>query len=888
MKTPAKLDFLRPPTIEHLRTEILGGYDVVHFDGHGSFGRRCPNCSGLNPPESNICGRCSASLEDEEAGGYLAFEGEDGTVDSLAAEDLARMINAVPGRPTKLVILSACESAKGGEASLLAVLRREGVPAVLGMKEPVPVELTVALSRPLYAFLGAGLEIGEAFCQALSSISKLSQSEPGTPAPDIPVLEGEGTRARIVDRPMRGEVVVGRERIFGVPEYDFVGEFIRGDPPRGRKGLLARTVRALLAGERLVVLTGQGGIGKSVLGAEAARRIAWRYPGGVFWRSGADIENLGLNELLDGFVNVFGYEFRTRLVDEKRDIVLGYLRDFGTASLIVVDNAETIKDPAVFRFLEGMPKPSASLVTSREALEREGAHIDIDEMEPSEATRLFIVEARRRKSGWGKKLTSSDLEALEVISRHLDGHPLAIKLAAAMVGSDSLATICQRVLAAPHKEVSTRFDFSYNPLPASEKELLHRMAAFASSATEEVIQLACAHPDFVGDKVLPQWRDDLTELVRKSFVDTVPVTAFDDSGNEVTWQRYRLHSLMRQYAAGKAGEEAMKIHRQRAANLFLVYAEQFRQNFDALEAERKNVFAGMDWAYQLKGTPDAQEIVIRYASALLQAKDGVIGYLLVRGYWFEARKRAEQALEVAYIKDDKKSLASAYRALGLLSEHSGNHSKAERYYLDSLKIEHMRRNRSGVSITLNQLGSVAYSNHSWDKAYRCYSVSLRIKRELDDKRGIAYTLGNLGNLALRQEDTPEARSLFLEVLDICEKLKDEDCIARAYFQLSELAQKENNLEEARTLIQKSLNILRRSGEKHGIALNLARLGTIEQSVGNYVAAIQMWTQAYVLLDELKSPDKSFINNSFNQLRDLLGVEEFENVCREAGIALVFK
>jgi len=52
VKTRAQLDFLRPPTIEQLRAEILGGYDVVHFDGHCAFGLRCPSCSSLNPPES--------------------------------------------------------------------------------------------------------------------------------------------------------------------------------------------------------------------------------------------------------------------------------------------------------------------------------------------------------------------------------------------------------------------------------------------------------------------------------------------------------------------------------------------------------------------------------------------------------------------------------------------------------------------------------------------------------------------------------------------------------------------------------------------------------------------------------------------------------------------
>jgi hypothetical protein len=65
---------LRPPTVEGLRSEILSGYDIVHFDGHGALGLRCPNCGGLNSEEQKECVRCECLLEDLEAKGYFAFE----------------------------------------------------------------------------------------------------------------------------------------------------------------------------------------------------------------------------------------------------------------------------------------------------------------------------------------------------------------------------------------------------------------------------------------------------------------------------------------------------------------------------------------------------------------------------------------------------------------------------------------------------------------------------------------------------------------------------------------------------------------------------------------------------------------------------------------------
>jgi predicted ATPase len=234
-----------------------------------------------------------------------------------------------------------------------------------------------------------------------------------------------------------------------------VGEYVADSPPRGRKGLLAQTTDALLRGEKLVVLTGQGGIGKSVLAAVAARRISWRYPGGVFWRSAADIENLDLNKFLDAFDNIFGYEFRTLPLDAKQIKVLSYLQDLRTPSLLVFDNAEIIKDPAIWRFLEGLPSPSAALVTTREAPKREGRQIVIHQMEPVEAARLLIQEARRRSPRFGEKLEKQELEALDKIVHLLDGHPLGIKLAAGLVSSTSLEGIRQNLEAAPSKKYLT-------------------------------------------------------------------------------------------------------------------------------------------------------------------------------------------------------------------------------------------------------------------------------------------------------------------------------------------------------------------------------------------------------------------------------------------------
>jgi hypothetical protein len=194
VQAPVYLKMLRPPTVEGLREEILSGYEIVHFDGHGALRRRCPNCGALHLPQEKKCDRCTALLEEEEVKGYFAFEREDGLTNALAAEELAEIVTSAP-QSAKLVFLSDCESAKGGDSSLQNVLLAKGVPAVLGMNESVPLKATMALAGPFYAGLGAGMTIAQAFENALPALKRL---ENGDELQKIPVLEGPGKDAVIL------------------------------------------------------------------------------------------------------------------------------------------------------------------------------------------------------------------------------------------------------------------------------------------------------------------------------------------------------------------------------------------------------------------------------------------------------------------------------------------------------------------------------------------------------------------------------------------------------------------------------------------------------------------------------------------------------------------
>ncbi|HEX5717297.1 MAG TPA: CHAT domain-containing protein, partial [Thermoanaerobaculia bacterium] len=152
-----RVDFCRPPTLarmeEMLREEQRAGdpYDLVHFDGHGTF-----------LPHSQIGALYFEKLDD----GSGASEGDLVTADRLG--DLLASYD-IP-----LVVLEACRSATVGKAavfrSVAPRLIQAGVDSVLSMGHAVHVEAARLLLDRFYRELVRGTTIGQAVAEARKAL----------------------------------------------------------------------------------------------------------------------------------------------------------------------------------------------------------------------------------------------------------------------------------------------------------------------------------------------------------------------------------------------------------------------------------------------------------------------------------------------------------------------------------------------------------------------------------------------------------------------------------------------------------------------------------------------------------------------------------------------
>ncbi len=300
-------------------------------------------------------------------------------------------------------------------------------------------------------------------------------------------------------------------------------------------------LRAGLAEQRLVTLTGVGGVGKTRLALESARGLLERFPDGVWLVELAPVTD-------------------PRAVAARVSATLGVSQQFETAAsdawigeivekclLVVLDNCEHVLAGAAAvaqRILERC-RFIRILATSREALRipgervirldplelprtRAGEPSNLNELRASPAINLFFDRVRDVAPDFA--IAEGDDAAwrtLENICAQLDGMPLAIELAAARMGTMSLETLARALerrfhliavgaRSAPqrHQTLNALFDWSYGLLGNAERNLFRRLAVFAGGWTLEAAEAVCAGDELASADFLAAH----TSLVEKSLV----------------------------------------------------------------------------------------------------------------------------------------------------------------------------------------------------------------------------------------------------------------------------------------------------------------------------------------------------------------------------------
>jgi predicted ATPase/class 3 adenylate cyclase/DNA-binding CsgD family transcriptional regulator len=470
-------------------------------------------------------------------------------------------------------------------------------------------------------------------------------------------------RDRVVLRPLgehRLRGLRGRIAVYQVVAEGLATDFpvlrsvdpFAGNLPQQLSSLVGREqvvadVADLTRSNRLVTLTGVGGVGKTRLALEVAAEVAGEFVDGVWLVELASIGDPASVPAAIATVLAITPRSGAALIDTVADALRG------RRLLLVMDNCEHVLAAAgsAVAMILGRSGTVTVVTTSRELLAVDGetpfavVPLTVEGGPISDAVTLFVERARTVRPDFGLREAETATAVTEICT-NLDGLPLGIELAASRMAAmsavevrDRLADrfrLLQRTTPAPerHLTLGHAVEWSYDLLTDDEQHLLRLASVFAGG-----FDLAGLYAVTDADDEVEVLRH-LDSLVRKSLV------AADHSA---TRTRYRLFETIRQFAEDRlARAGGLESSRDRHARHFARQASDHWEHWDGpgwrdavdwVELELGNLRGGYQWSARCGELAVATDIAAHAA---------LMGFSV---QLFETLSWAEELLEPAAAAD---------------------------------------------------------------------------------------------------------------------------------------------------------------------------------------------------------------------------------------------
>ena len=599
----------------------------------------------------------------------------------------------------------------------------------------------------------------------------------------------------------------------------------------GREEELAEIIGRLRDPEcRLLTIVAAGGMGKTRVAIEAARRLLIdvstdnAFGDGIYFVA---LQRVGTaDELVYAIADALHFTFYRDSPPNTQ--VLDYLQD--KRLLLLLDNFEHLLDGAglIAEILAAAPRVKI-LVTSREGLRLRqewfhplaGMHFGggLTKGEPSvsdmDAVRLFAQNAQRSQPHFQ---LDDELDDVVRICRLVDGMPLGIELAAPWVKALSCAQIADEIdrdldiltsrnrdILERHRSMRVMLEYSYRLLSDDEQAALERLSIFQGGFMLDA-----------AEKIADTSLMTLFTCVEKSLLQVIE------------GRRYQMHELLRQYGAEKLAERGAEESRLRDLHASY-YCDFVARHYECLEhSQQQHVLGELDAErgnIQLAWERAASQ---QNLDLIMQAMDGLGLFYQWKGDLMGGQSAfALIGYDTRYALSRKlqqvQAHAQAWTAeFELMSGHPDTAAEHLGHCMETLQI----LEAAGEDVRWSKALAYLHMGHlerprNLERAVSAYRRSCDYYEELEWPWNAAIACAWLGETEREIGNTSKAISLLRSAQAVFEEYGDErsvamvlENIARAY--LLDQA----DLDVALKTGQRSLQLFRQSGDKVGIATTL--------------------------------------------------------------------
>ncbi|MFT7840977.1 tetratricopeptide repeat protein [Saccharothrix sp. BKS2] len=635
----------------------------------------------------------------------------------------------------------------------------------------------------------------------------------------------------------------------------------------GRLELLRRLDSFLDAGpaDPIVALHGMPGVGKTELAVHWAHRHRDDFPDGMVlldMRGYGSGRPLTPDHAISMLLDRLGVPADQIPVDPGRRPVVLSRALANRRTLLVLDN---VRDAEQVLPLLDVTSDCFMLLTSRDRLRflaiREGAHtLAVPEMNVEESLDLLRSTIKDDRA-------ADDERGLLEIARLSNGLPLALKITGRHIADRPRETpgqLAEQLKA--HRDLlfldeedeeaislSAVFSWSYEALVSDAARLFRLMGLHPGSRVSGECTAALAGTSSREAARL------LANLARVNLLD-------HDVAN-----RYRIHDLLREYAAGRAQECDSPGARRDAIERLLTWyvltsAEAcgrlspqsppipalptpvevipllFATDQDALDwcaLERENLVA----ATRLASAHGFHEHAWRIPAAVQEVFER-------SGYHDDLLTSHELALGSARATGQVDAEIGTLNNLGLMYLNVHRVDEAFEHLLAGLDIAREQGHRPGEAVCLHNLGTVHFERGDDRKALELYGRALEINHELGGGEGEAFGHHRIGMAHHRSGNLAEAKRSFDEALRIRVEIGHVRGQGATLTALAALHQALGEPDRALEHCQRALRIHRLTGDRIETGHALMTLAAIEFDHGDLGSAHDHAAEAASLADEL--------------------------------------
>jgi predicted ATPase/DNA-binding CsgD family transcriptional regulator len=650
-----------------------------------------------------------------------------------------------------------------------------------------------------------------------------------------------------------------------------------------------REVAGLLEKHRLVTVTGPGGVGKTRLAGEVARRVAGRFADGAW------LVELALVQEPAQVPLAVATALRVR-EQPGVPVVEAMARVLAQQQLLlVVDNCEHVID-AVARLCAGLLAACDDLrvlATSREALQVTGETRyrlgPLATPDPSgsagrsEAVTMFVERAQHADGRFA--LDDYTRPMVGQLVTRLDGMPLAIELAAARVEALGVAQLLVRLddrfalltagdrLTERHRSLAAMIDWSHQLLDRHEQQVFRALSVFPGPFTLEAAEAVAG----------PGSGPVLLRLVDCSLVGP-PRTQLDNRCRYTMLETLRAYGATRLNAAGEQDRAATAL-----AGYALAVAEQAAVGLQTAEGQ----LPAVRWL-------DAEDALMQQALAWAKDHDAEIALRLTVALapWWDLRgglvvqyALLGQVAALAEVGSDQWCAVGLW--LGMSAELSADTPAA---------LDHFTAVRDAVDgrgpsrVLADALLGRAWSLREQlriDEAVEDTDTALALAREIGYPAGEVLALADLAQAAMIADDVDRAVQVAREAEQVtvglpyraeqarsdtltsvlaatgdlaaaeaicaagiarCRTANNREYLACLLDRMMILDLEAGRVQDATAHLQEALQILVRAGSWFELINGLDGCGFLCAATGRYTGAVTMWAAHAELIRRTRTAD----------------------------------